>query len=193
MLDRTTEPTIVYGDAFVRHLICICNLRLTHLNEEIYLFDDDAKEAFRYPKYHPDVASAFPFRISSFFMIPLGNTLGSIVSPRDWEPFDRGRVHLAKVLSHRRDLYAKYKHIKDRVEFSSPPTGATIFVKATPDIPNTGVQDFFRTTYSIFVDDSLFAIVASIIKHDITTSIEALYLELGLQDDLVCQNRLSLD
>ena len=126
-------------------------------------------------------------------MIPLGNTFGSIVSPQDWEPFDRGRVHLVEALSHRHDLYAKYKHINDRVEFSSLPTGTTIFVKATPDTLNTGVQDLFRTTYNIFVDDSLFAIVASIIKHAMTTSIEAFYLVLGLPDDLVRQNSLSLD
>ena len=43
MLDRTTEPTIVYGDAFDRQLIRIWNLRLTHPNEEICLFDDDKK------------------------------------------------------------------------------------------------------------------------------------------------------
>ena len=32
MLDRTTEPTIVYGDAFDRHLIRIWNLRITILS-----------------------------------------------------------------------------------------------------------------------------------------------------------------
>ena len=76
MLDRTTEPTIVYGDAFDRQLIRIWNLRLTHPNEEICLFDDDVKGAFWHPKYHLDVATAFAFRISSFLMIPLGNPCG---------------------------------------------------------------------------------------------------------------------
>ena len=73
-------------------------------------------------------------------MIPLGNTFGSIVSPQDWEPFARARTHLAEAISYRRDLYPKYKHIIDRVEFSSPPTAATTFVKATPDTLNKGVQ-----------------------------------------------------
>ena len=175
MLDRTTEPTIVYDDTFARHLIRIWNLRLTHPNEEIYLFDDDAKGAFRHLKYHPDVASAFAFRIFSFLVIPLENTFGSIVSPQDWEPFSRARTHLAEALFHRRDLYAKYMHIIDRVEFSSPPTEATIFVNVTPDTLNTGVQDFIRTTYNMFVDDSLFANVVRIIKHTTVASIEALY------------------
>ena len=184
---------IVYGDAFDRYLIRIWNLCLTHPDEEIYLFDDDAKGAFRYRKYHSDVASAFAFSISSFLMIPLGNVYDSIVSPQDWEPFARARTHLAEALSRRRDLYAKYRHIIDRVEFSSPPTGATIFVKATPNTLNTGVQDFIRTTYNMFDDESLFDNVASIIQHAMAASIEALYLVLGFPDERVRQNLLSLD
>ena len=45
----------------------------------------------------------------------------------------------------------------------------------------------------MFVDDSLFANVACIIKHGMTASIEALYLVLGFPDELVRQNSLSLD
>ena len=71
-------------------------------------------------------------------MVPLGNTFGSIVSPQDWETYARARTHLAEAISHRRDLYPKYNHIIDRVEFSSPPTVATAFVKATPDTLNKG-------------------------------------------------------
>ena len=139
MLDRTTEPTIVYGDAFVRHLICICNLRLTHLNEEIYLFDDDANGAFRHPKYHPDVSTVLAFRISSLLIISLGDTFGSVLSPQELKLFARACTHLAEALSHRDDLYPKYKQIIDFVEFSSPPTDATTFVKATPGTLKNGL------------------------------------------------------
>ena len=83
MLDRTTEPKVVYVDAFMRHLIQIWNQHITHPNEEIYVFDDDTKGAFRHPKYHPDVATAFAFRIEQYLMVPLGNTFGSVVSPQD--------------------------------------------------------------------------------------------------------------
>ena len=83
MLDRTTQPDIVYGDAFDQHLIRIWNLRLTRPNEEIYLFDDDAKGSFRYSKCHSDVASAFVFRISIYLMISLGFAFGYSVSPQD--------------------------------------------------------------------------------------------------------------
>ena len=139
------------------------------------MFDDDTKGYFRHPKYHPDVASRFAFRIFSFLVIPLENTFGSIVSLQDWEPFARARTHLAEALFHRRDLYAKYMHIINRVEFSSPPTEATIFVNVPPDTLNIDVQDFIFTTYNMFVDDSLFANVVSIIKHTTVASIEALY------------------
>lgn len=49
------------------------------------------KGAFRYPKYHPDVASAFVFRISRFLMIPLGLIFCSTFSPKEWDPFSRAR------------------------------------------------------------------------------------------------------
>ena len=83
IIDRTTESMIVYGDVFDRHLIRIWNLRLTHPNEEIYLFDNDTKGTFRHHKYHPEVVTAFVFRISSFLMILLENTFDSIVSSQD--------------------------------------------------------------------------------------------------------------
>ena len=159
----------------------------------ICLFDDDAKGAFRHLKYHSDVATAFAFRISSFLMIPLENTFGSIGSPQDWEPFARERTHLSEALYHRCGLYPKYKHIIDRVEFSSPLTDATTFIKTTPDTLNKSVQDFLCTTYNIFIDDYLFANVSCIIKHAMAASIEALYLFLGFHNELVRQNPLSLD
>ena len=193
MLDRITDPKIVYGDSFDRHLVRIYNLRLTHPNEEIYLFDDDAKEVFRRPKYHPDVASAFVFRISSYLMIPLRFTFGSSVSPQDQEPFARVKTHLVEALSHRRDIYPKYKHIIDKVEFSTRPSYDTTFVKAVPDTLNPGVLDFLKATYSMFVDDSIFANTESVIKHAMVASIEALYIVLGFTDETIRQKPLNLD
>ena len=85
MLDRNTEPKIVYGNVFDRYLIHIRNVCITHPHKDIYLFDDDEKGTFRRPKYHPDTVTAFAFCISRFLMIPLGLTFGFIVSPQDWE------------------------------------------------------------------------------------------------------------
>ena len=58
MLNRDDDPDVVYSDAFMRHLTQIWNVRISYPNEELYLFDDDVKGAFRRSKYHPDVAGA---------------------------------------------------------------------------------------------------------------------------------------
>lgn len=143
------------------------------------------KGAFRYPKYHPDVASAFAFRISRFLMILLGLIFCSTFSPKGWDPFARARTYLTKALSHRRDLYDKYEYIIDRVKFCKRPTSATTFPNAITDTFNKGVLDFVRTTYHIFVDDSLFANIESTIKYAMVANIEILYLVLRFSDETV--------
>ena len=96
MITKDTEPDIIYGSAFTRHLESIWNLRITYPTQDILLFDDDVKGAFRHTKYHPDVASAFSFIIENLLYIPLGSTFGSVTSPSDFEPIARARIHLAE-------------------------------------------------------------------------------------------------
>ena len=84
MLTHESEPKIIYGDAFVRHLETIWNLRITYPTTEILLFDNDVKSAFRQCKYHPDVALAFSFIIKEYMFITLGGTFGSITSPANF-------------------------------------------------------------------------------------------------------------
>ena len=81
MLSTDTEPEIIYGETFMKHLESIWNLRITHPVTDILLFDDDVKGAFRHNKYHPDIAAAFSFIIANLLYIPLGGTFGSITSP----------------------------------------------------------------------------------------------------------------
>ena len=45
----------------------------------------------------------------------------------------------------------------------------------------------------MFVDDSLFTNTASVIKHAMVASIEALYIVLGFPEETIRQNPLSLD
>jgi len=99
MLTHELKPKIIYGDAFVRHLETIWNLRISHSHSDILLFDDDVKGSFWHCKYHPDVASAFSFIIGQFLFIPLGGTFGSITSPANFEPIARAQTHLAGKLS----------------------------------------------------------------------------------------------
>ena len=141
MLNHDTEPKIIYGEAFMKHLETIWNLRISYPHTDILLFDDDVKGAFRHCKYHPDVASAFSFIISKYLYIPLGGTFGSITSPANFEPIARARIHLAEVLSNKRNLLEKYKHIINKVKFSDKPSATTKFVQATKDSIHKGVTD----------------------------------------------------
>ena len=59
ILTDETEPEIVYGTAFQRHLQVVWNSRISHPHSEIILFNDDVEGAFRHCQYHPDIATAF--------------------------------------------------------------------------------------------------------------------------------------
>ena len=193
MLSTDTEPEIIYGETFMKHLESIWNLRITHPVTDILLFDDDVKGAFRHNKYHPDIAAAFSFIIANLLYIPLGGTFGSITSPSNFEPIARARIHLANFLSNRTDLLQKYKHIIDKVKFSEEPDSNTVFVQAVKDSIHKGVQDTKKTIYNMFVDDSLFAQIRSVMPHSMAASIEALYIILGFPDVQIRQDPLSLD
>jgi hypothetical protein len=56
-IDLDDEPDIVFGDAWLRFLVDVYNLRITFPDLEIYLFDDDVASAFWQQKYHPNVIS----------------------------------------------------------------------------------------------------------------------------------------
>ena len=193
MLSTKTEPTIIYGTAFMRHLERIWNLRISYPVTDILLFDDDVKGAFRHCKYHPDIAAAFSFIIEDLLFVPLGGTFGSITSPSNFEPIARARTHLAEFLSDRRDLLEKYADIIDKVEFSDEPDKHTVYVQAVADVFNQGVNHLEKTKYNMFVDDSLFAQIRKLIKHAMAASIEALYIVLGFPEIERRQNALSLD
>ena len=139
MLSIKTEPKIIYGTTFMRHLVRIWNMRISYPTTDILVFDDDVKGAFRHCKYHPDIAAAFSFIIEDLLFVPLGGIFGSITSPSNFEPIARARTHLAEFLSDRRDLLDKYKDIINKVEFSDEPDKHTVYVQAVADVFNQGV------------------------------------------------------
>ena len=123
----------------------------------------------------------------------MGQTFGSIDSPQDWEPFARARTHLAHSLSHRRNLQTKHDEIITQVEFNKPPSKGVSFTPTALDPCNYGMLDNLRTSYKMFVDNSLFVTTALIIKHAMAANIEALCIVLGFPDLTARQNPLSLD
>ena len=75
MLNQEDEPKSMHGTVFIRQLTQIWNMRISFPLEELYLFDIDIKGAFRYSKYHPDIAPAFSFIINKLLHAPMGERL----------------------------------------------------------------------------------------------------------------------
>ena len=107
MINKKNEPELIYGHAIDRYLVEVWNQIITHPHKEIYVFDDDVKGAFRYSKYHPDIASALSFIMNNILYVPMDATFGSGTSLSNFEPFARARIRLAHFLSSRRDLLKK--------------------------------------------------------------------------------------
>eukprot|EP00957_Ditylum_brightwellii_P088860 6766301-Ditylum_brightwellii.AAC.1 len=92
------EPEVTFGQALPKHLIRMWNLRISYLNEDILLWNDDATGAFRQYKLHPDIAQGFSFIIEQLLFVPCGNTFGSNTSPVNWEPIREAREALSQRL-----------------------------------------------------------------------------------------------
>ena len=76
---------------------------------------------------------------------------------------------------------------------SKPPTEGVFLTLIFLDKFHQGIVDRSRTSYNMFVDDSLFVAVALVIKNEMTASVEALYLFFGFPDLTARQDPLSLD
>ena len=74
------EPKILYGTALQRHLNRIWNLRISYPNKDILLWDGDVSGAFRWNKYHPDIASVFAFILFGTLYIPSSQCFGGNTS-----------------------------------------------------------------------------------------------------------------
>ena len=92
-------------------------------------------------------------------MIPTGQKVGCVDIPQDWKPFARARTHLARILSHRRDILTTHKSIITQVKLSKPPTEGVFLTLIFLDKFHQGIVDRSRTSYNMFVDDSLFVAV----------------------------------
>ena len=80
----SNEWPISYGDAFKRQLIHIWNIRITYPTEVIYLWDDDAKSAFRQVKSHPDTAGAYCYQANGMVVVSGGQVFGGNTCPSNW-------------------------------------------------------------------------------------------------------------
>ena len=68
-------------------------------------------------------------------MVSLGQHIGFLVSPQNWEPHARARTrtHLAAALSHQHGLLAKHRTLISKVECSPSPEPSLTFTPAIKD------------------------------------------------------------
>ena len=65
----------------------------------------------------------------------------------------------------------KHREVIDNVKFSKPLDKDTVFIQVKADKYNKGVQNIDKTTYNMFVDDSLFSNTFENIKNAMAASI----------------------
>ena len=187
--DKTDEPPTDIGTALTRHIARIWNLRISYPNDDVLLWDDDVKSAFRHVRYHPSVISAFAFRFGSQLCLPMGMVFGSNVSPGEFDIVSRARATLATGLSEEMfagDGPAFCFAIEKKITMPEVPGPTTTFVQATADAIHTGVLDArgqpLPTPNTTFVDDNMLADVRHRIGTAIHCSILSLFMILGWPD-----------
>ncbi|MGH3053954.1 MAG: hypothetical protein ACRDL7_03130, partial [Gaiellaceae bacterium] len=195
--DKKNEPPMIFGTTLNRHLRRIYNLRVTYKNEDILLWDDDVRAAFRNVKHHPDIASAIAFIVDRLLIIPTGMTFGATFSPPNWEPWARARAALAEHLGTDSSLPITHTALLSAVEYDDQPTSLARFSSAKADKFNPGVLDHegtpVNTPHSTFVDDNLIAEIKQRMPQAMAASIEALYRILGAPAEEIRQSALSKD
>jgi hypothetical protein len=95
---KTTEPEIVFPQAWINYLTWVWNLRITYPRDELYLGDGDVSGAFRQVKYNPNLVAMHAFLVFGVLFLSTGQTFGDCTSPANWEPVARNRQQKARYL-----------------------------------------------------------------------------------------------
>ena len=115
------EHPIEYGTAFTRYLTWVYNMRISLPSTDILQFLDDVSGAFRWPRLHPWIATAFYFLLFDTLYIPTGQVFGSNTSDQNFEPIAKSRTILARhIFEHENcdELIHKYSYLINQVKFS---------------------------------------------------------------------------
>ena len=178
-----------FGDALLRLLTRIWNLRISHPERDIITHANDVKSCFRQLKHHPDVMGAFTYIIGEYLFLACGLTFGSDFSPANWEVIRRIAEQLAEKLFADKTLRAKHRQHLDRLRWQSS-LGSTKarFVPATACALHSGVVNSdgaeADTPHAFFVDDDAYAEIFSVdrVEQAVAASIEAIFILLGESD-----------
>ena len=90
-MSTTDEIELQHRTAMTRHLVQMCNLRISHPSKEILTFDNDASGAIRNVKLHSQVAAAHAHSVGQTLHTPIGSVFGTNVIPHNWEVFAQYR------------------------------------------------------------------------------------------------------
>jgi hypothetical protein len=178
------EWPISYGDAFQRQLIHIWNVRITYPTEVIYLWDDDAKSAFRQVKSHPDTAGAYCYQANGMVVVSGGQVFGGNTCPSNWMIVADARARRAEFLHRLENAHLRTPPypIEAHIRFDFTPVGTTL-AQAVADAINQGIvlPDGTRreVRHSTFVDDNLMAAILRYIGDGMHFSLQSLYEIMG--------------
>ena len=187
MTTPSVEHPIEYGDAFTRYLTWIYNMRISLPNEDILQFSDDVSGAFRWPRLHPWIATAFSFLFFGTLYIPTGQVFGSNTSAQNFEPIAKARTLVAKHIFNNEDceaLVRKHALLIDQVKFDPiEDLPSESFVKAKPCSKHKGIYKSnglrLPQPFIMFVDDLLLADTRLFMKLCMAASLESLYRVMG--------------
>ena len=178
-----------------RHFNRICNLRITYPKKKILLWDDDVSGAFRWSKYHPNLAASFAFIFAGVLYIHTGHVFGGNTSANNFEPIDHARCLLAKQLSSNKSLIKKHWSILKNIKFERERSFNTFSTAHSCSqnigVIHNGVVD--PTEHNMFVDDSLIAEIDDHMLQAMSASIEALFLVTGPDKPEIRRSNLSMD
>ena len=195
-----TELDCQFGDAKLRLLIRIWNLRITYPWLDIVLHANDVKSCFRQLKHHPDVMGAFSYILGDFLFLQCGLTFGSDFSPANWEVVRRIAEQLAEAYFDDKSLRQKHRKYLDKLRWQKTLGNKKAkFVPAKCCTQNKGVLDDngnpVNTPHEFYVDDDLYSEIFDIerIEQAVAASIEAIFVLLGESDLLSRQDPISFD
>ena len=173
------NPPVFYGNAMIRALIWIYNLRIDEPLRDILLHCDDISAAFHRIRYHPSMAICYTVVHKGYLSIPIGVAFGGNNSGSLYMLHGEIRSWLGTNANFRLAQAA----LIPKLQIAAPPTARDIkkMVQVTKDALNPGANTMRRGPHQLgpqpsFVDDQLTSDTADRIVQAINCSTLSAYV-----------------
>jgi hypothetical protein len=176
------NPAVYYGNALIRLLIWIWNLRIAQPYEDILAHIDDISAAYHRILYHPMMGITFAQVFQEFLVIPCGLIFGSKSSPSWYMLPAEVRSHLASA----GDFGDFSSALADELELppTLTPTEKRQLAQATADSLHQGTMHLeLPHRHPSFVDDTATANWGDRIIEAVTRSILSAYVIFGFPEE----------